>query len=113
MMRGIMHDWEDPYDDAPWLSEKQLELLGFLAEELGEAQQIVGKIIRHGYYSVDPTKDDQVSNKEMLEAELADILFAVHLLQKNNDLDSPNIATHLEMRKKRKTNYFHHQEKVR
>ena len=112
-MRGVMNDWEDPYDDAPWLTEKQLEILAFLAEELGEVQQIVGKILRHGYYSVDPTKDDNVSNKEMLETELADVFYAINLLDDNGDIVFSNLISNLDKRKERGKKYFHHQEKVK
>ena len=46
------------------LSDAQLERLYILSEELGEAQQAVGKILRHGYDSKHP--ETGITNKESL-----------------------------------------------
>lgn len=43
-MREIGMD--EPFND---LSNAELERLALLLEELGEAQQVIGKILRHGY----------------------------------------------------------------
>lgn len=37
------------------LTAAEQERLAILAEEMGEALQIIGKIIRHGYESYNPT----------------------------------------------------------
>lgn len=64
----------------PQLFPIEIERLAILAEELGEAQQIVGKILRHGFYSHNPYKPLDGENYEMLERELGDIQAAVQML---------------------------------
>jgi NTP pyrophosphatase (non-canonical NTP hydrolase) len=90
-------------------NEAQIERLALLSEELGEAVQIVGKILRHGIESTDPNGN---TNKNLLEKELGDILAALFLMRYNNDLDLENIetATLLKMKKyKSGEAYLHHQ----
>lgn len=41
------------------LSDAELERLAYLAEECGEVQQIIGKIIRHGYESYSPNDPEK------------------------------------------------------
>ena len=62
------------------LKPEELEGLAILSEELGEAQQIVGKIIRHGLDSRNPLVADSPTNRQMLEAELGDVLAGIELL---------------------------------
>lgn len=88
------------------LGDDQTERLAYLAEECAEVIQIVGKILRHGYESFDPTKPDKISNRVLLERELNDILTAVRLLLKHNELDGINLNNLL---KPVIGKYFHHQ----
>jgi hypothetical protein len=52
------------------LTPAQLERLAFLSEELGEAQQAIGKIVRHGYDSYNPLVLTNSNNREDLEKEI-------------------------------------------
>lgn len=55
------------------MTEAELERLAMLSEECGEIVQIIGKIIRHGYFSYHPD-EPTVSNKTLLENEINDLL---------------------------------------
>jgi hypothetical protein len=56
------------------------ELLGNLTEELGESQVVVGKILRHGLSSSDPTGQILGDNRSLLVLELGDVLAIISLL---------------------------------
>jgi hypothetical protein len=58
------------------LSPAEAERLALLLEELGEAQQVIGKILRHGYESHHPENPDD-SNRALLEGELGDVMAAI------------------------------------
>ena len=64
-----------------YLDNAQIERLALLVEELGETQQAIGKILRHGYNSCHPKT--RVPNKISLERELGDVAFAVDMLIKS------------------------------
>ena len=90
------------------LTPGQAERLALLLEEMGEAQQIIGKILRHGYDSWNPD-DDNVSNRGLLEKEIGDILAALDMLVSSKDLnddyfEQARIRKHQSVRK-----YLHHQ----
>jgi NTP pyrophosphatase (non-canonical NTP hydrolase) len=70
------------------LTDAQAERLAILLEEMGEAQQAIGKILRHGYHSWDPTAVKVITNRDDLAKELADVQYAVNLLIGNDDIDS-------------------------
>lgn len=57
------------------LSPSQAESLALLLEELGEAQQAIGKILRHGLRTSHPATG--VVNRDALEHELGDVRAAV------------------------------------
>lgn len=68
-----------PADLRPFsneLTRAQLERLAILSEELGEAQQCIGKILRHGYDSHNPVVNTGMTNRRELERELGDIALA-------------------------------------
>jgi NTP pyrophosphatase (non-canonical NTP hydrolase) len=91
------------------LTDAQLERLAILSEELGEAQQAIGKIIWHGYESYNPVVNTSRTNRRELERELGDIACAVCLMTLNKDI-SP---TGIEMRRQEKAvsiqKWLHHQ----
>jgi hypothetical protein len=69
------------------LSKEQLERLAVLSEELGEIQQIIGKILRFGYDSVSPIDEIKRTNREKLELELGDLQCTLDLMgDENNDI---------------------------
>lgn len=65
------------YDHFHELTPAQAESLALLLEELGEAQQAIGKILRHGIESRHPTTG--VRNRDALEHELGDVRAAVQI----------------------------------
>jgi len=91
------------------LSKSQIERLSLLLEELGEAQQWIGKILRHGYDSYDPTNQRQGDNKQLLEKELGDVLFAIELLAATDDLDEELIDDHRIAKARKVWQWLHHQ----
>src|SRR5574343_1791543 len=91
------------------LSPAEAERLALLSEELGEAQQAIGKILRHGYESCSPFDWDKISNREALERELGDCLLALDLMTQAGDVDPKRINTRKEYKRKIVRRYLHHQ----
>lgn len=94
------------------LSPAELERLAFLAEECAEAIQSVGKIVRHGYESCDPTRSPTPTNRRALETELADVHFAISLLAQAGDVSQRNIEAAISSRVANPGRYMHHQRKA-
>ena len=90
------------------LSPSEAERLAILLEELGEAQQAIGKILRHGYESFHPRVPD-ITNRETLEKELGDVLFAIEMLCGSNDLNMGEIKEWAKQKSMRIEQYLHHQ----
>lgn len=92
------------------LTPAEHERLALLSEELGEAQQAIGKILRHGYRSRNPTASTPWNNREDLEHELGDIQFAIRFMAESGDVDTDTI-TAFELSKAQNINhYLHHNE---
>jgi NTP pyrophosphatase (non-canonical NTP hydrolase) len=68
------------------LTDAEVERLAILAEELGEALQCIGKILRHGYESYNPVVNTGRTNRRDLETELGDVLFAIMQMAGNRDI---------------------------
>jgi NTP pyrophosphatase (non-canonical NTP hydrolase) len=90
------------------LTDVQLERLAILSEELGEAQQIIGKVIRHGYESGDPTKP-YTSNRLLLEKELGHVFMALAMLTESNDLSYQEVVRHQNEKRGSIKRWLHHQ----
>jgi len=92
------------------LTDGEAERLALLMEEMGEAQQAIGKILRHGYRSFDPTKRNGPSNRDALVRELGDVQAAMLLLFARRDVsaDAVHERAHEKIGKVRK--YMHHQD---
>lgn len=102
------------------LTPAEAERLAYLMEECGEVIQIIGKILRHGYESRDPTKatpanpswgaperNTSPTNRTLLMIELGDVLRGLDMLTEAGDLRSTIIE---EIRAKgRPSKYLHHQ----
>ena len=67
-----------------------LERLAILSEELGEVQQVVGKILRHGFDSKWPPDSDK-NNRDLLELELGDVFNIVQMMCDANDISMDKI----------------------
>lgn len=91
------------------LSNKQLEQLYILSEELGEAQQAIGKILRHGYESFSPFDKSKTTNRSNLERELADIMFAMKLLVQSDEIDYKNLKIKAMEKEEKVITYLHYQ----
>ena len=89
------------------LTEAEAERLALLLEEMGEAQQAIGKILRHGYESTHP--DGGPTNRESLERELGDVQAAINMLIDARDLRQMEIDAARLRKRKRVQQYLHHQ----
>jgi hypothetical protein len=89
------------------LTAAQAERLALLLEELGEAQQAIGKILRHGYNSHNP--NDGVRNRFSLERELGDVRHCIERLCDAGDISEVAIHNESEAKGKRVEQYLHHQ----
>jgi len=92
------------------LTPAEAERLALLAEECGEVIQAVGKILRHGFESYNPTVDRGLSNKEHLEKEIGHLLNAVTMLTTTGNLDTWKIEEFKFLKKDSIAKYLHHQE---
>lgn len=90
------------------LTAAEVERLALLLEELGEAQQVIGKILRHGYASYHPDAP-HVSNRQLLEAELGDVKAAVELMLHERDVLTVNIDREMFEKLRKVQRYLHHQ----
>ena len=88
------------------LTPAEAERLAILAEECAEVIQVVGKILRHGYHSTHP--DGGLTNMELLEKELGDVLAAERLMIREGDVSEANIARAKTDKALRIGRYMHH-----
>ena len=89
------------------LSDSEQERLACLLEECGEIQQAIGKILRHGYESVDPTKRLARTNRENLEREIGDLQAILELMK--DDLDQNSIMRKLMVKREQLKVWTHFQ----
>jgi MazG nucleotide pyrophosphohydrolase domain len=98
------------------LTPAQLERLAILSEEMGEAQQAIGKILRHGYDSRNANLDTETEyapdNRADLERELGDVVHAMNLLLDSGDVHSDVIVRRTLFKASTIKPYLHHQEHV-
>ena len=71
------------------LSKAEAERLYLLVEECGEIQQLVGKILRHGYDSRWPR--DGKTNRDRLNDEIGDFYVVYKMMCDNNDINVTKI----------------------
>lgn len=90
------------------LTPAELERLAIVAEEMGEAIQIIGKIQRHGYESRHP--DGGMTNRELLERELGDVRYAMLLLSGNRDVSKTQIRWYADKKSESIIQYLRHQD---
>jgi len=91
------------------LTPAQVERLAILLEELGEAQQCIGKILRHGYESYNPLVVTSSTNRRELEQELGDVFYAIMLLTENRDISRAVIELRSDEKREKIKCYLHHQ----
>lgn len=90
------------------LSPAELERLAILAEEMGEALQEIGKILRHGYDACNPITG--IANRRSLENELGDVRHAMIMLCNANDVSKDAIHKQAEYKRADISKWLHHQE---
>jgi NTP pyrophosphatase (non-canonical NTP hydrolase) len=92
------------------LTNAETERLAILTEEMGECLQIIGKIQRHGYESRNPLIEGSKTNREKLELEMGDVLNALHMMVKANDLDYDDVESHSIVKAIKIKQWLHHQD---
>jgi NTP pyrophosphatase (non-canonical NTP hydrolase) len=75
------------YNNYNGLTAAETERLAMLAEEAAEVIQMVGKVLRHGYSDSHPDYGVK-NNRELLQAELNDLVAVICILSKSGDLIS-------------------------
>lgn len=92
------------------LTPERVERLALLMEECAEVQQSVGKILRHGYESSNPTlpEAERVSNQQLLEKELGHLRLAVDLMCGTGDIDAMAISKAVEVKRTTIMRWLHH-----
>ncbi|MNU19594.1 hypothetical protein D3C71_78250 [compost metagenome] len=90
------------------LTPAETERIAKLTEELGEAQQVVGKILLHGWRAVDP-EGNVYHNREDLQRELGDVQAAMRLMTRAGDLNAVSIAQQRRKKFLTITRYMVHQ----
>jgi hypothetical protein len=92
------------------LTEAQAERLALLLEEMGEAQQAIGKILRHGYESSNPGYPRPGwTNRHDLQREIGDICCAIRMMLDVDDLSTTAINARSLDKARQIKPYLHHQ----
>jgi phosphoribosyl-ATP pyrophosphohydrolase len=94
------------------LTDAEIERLAILAEECAEVQQVVMKILRHGYESYHPKDTARKTNRKLLATEIGDLQYIITLMEMQLDVSSSLIQTALENKEKHIKKYLHHQTKL-
>jgi NTP pyrophosphatase (non-canonical NTP hydrolase) len=93
------------------ITDGQQERLACLTEELGEALQMVGKTLRHGFNSSHPDYEGR-TNRKNLEKELGDVLAVILMLCEADDIVMDNINLAAKAKLMKVTRFLHQQENV-
>ncbi len=96
------------------LTAAETERLALLSEEMGEAIQIIGKILRHGYTSTNPLafvpeNENPIQNRWLLEKELGDVQHAITRMCEARDLHEDAIDHHAQVKSGKVQQWLHHQ----
>ena len=90
------------------LSPSEFERLALLLEELGETQQAIGKILRHGYESYNPDDSEHNGNREDLIRELGHVIAAIQIMIKAEDFRKQDIKYYKDFKLNSFKPYLHH-----
>ena len=88
------------------LRPDQLEALALLMEECAEVQQAIGKIMRHGLFSLHPSGGPD--NQALLEGECGDLLAALDIAESVGLVFTAHIRTARAAKLRRVRQYLHH-----
>ena len=92
------------------LTPAQAERLAVLVEEMGEAIQAAGKVLRFGWDSRCHGDPASPSGRERLQAELGDVACAVDLLCFAGDVSRYKVIDATNSRHGRVAKHMHHQD---
>lgn len=92
------------------LTPAETERLAIFAEEMGEAIQVIGKILRHGYESKNPLDEKSKTNRTKLELETGDVISAINRMVRAGDLDGDDIESHSIVKDVKIKRWLHHQD---
>lgn len=96
-------------DNYNQLSNAEAERLALFAEELGEVQQEIGKILRHGYEQSNPNIKKSQTNRKNLSKEIGDVLVALELMTLSNDVNETDIQNAADIKANNVWAFLHHQ----
>ena len=91
------------------LTPAEAERLAILAEECGEILQVIGKILRHGYDSVNPCVEHAPSNRQHLAIELGDLKCVTSIMVNFDDITEAAITDACKEKTKNIRRWLHHQ----
>ena len=91
------------------LTPAETERLSILMEELSESSQMIGKIFRHGYSSVNPLNTGAGSNRQRLEEEIGQVQHAIDWMIEVGDLNLENIRLSRTNKENTINEWLHHQ----
>lgn len=91
------------------LTPAEAERLALALEELGEMQQAIGKILRHGYESYNPFDPSKQTNRQALEREVGDVYTSIYLLFQAGDIRRIAVATREDIKRESVWQWLHHQ----
>lgn len=89
------------------LEAYEAELLALLAEECGEVVQAIGKILRHGIGSYNPS-EPSISNRDRLTREMGDVRAAMILLCEAGVISKDRVHAAADDKRARIGKYLHH-----
>ncbi|WP_300500993.1 MazG nucleotide pyrophosphohydrolase domain-containing protein [Marinobacter sp.] len=89
------------------LTNAEAERLAVLAEELGEVQQVIGKIQRFGFDTGHP--ESGRNNRQDLEKELGDVRNAERMMIEAGDVNPAEIQLRAKAKAMTIGQYLHHQ----
>lgn len=95
-------------DGQTILTQSEVERLVILNEECAEVQQIISKILRHGYGSYNPFDEKKTPNRELLNMELGHLQFAHSLMIECDDINQNTINAHTDDKRASIQKYLHH-----
>ena len=98
-------------DNFNGLTPAETERLSLLLEEMGEAQQAIGKILRHGYDNFHPDIPER-TNRMDLEKEIGHVELAMSIMYKNRDISMAEVSREAISKHDRIKLYLHHQKRI-
>lgn len=88
------------------LPPEQAEALALLAEECGELIQAIGKVLRHGLWSVHP--GSQIPNQFTLVREVGDVLASLRICEVQRLIEWGDVISARDRKLINVTKYLHH-----